>query len=68
MSGNIYLVEKPHRNALYDENRTVARAWVQIVQTHFPPYGAIITPPRVWRQIVRWIVFFKRNKILYFFN
>jgi hypothetical protein len=47
-----------HRNALYDENRTGSRAWAQIVQTHFPQYGGIIAPPRAWRQIVLWIVFF----------
>jgi hypothetical protein len=38
--------------------RTGARAWVQIVPTPFPQYGGIITPPRVWRQIVLWIAFF----------
>ena len=43
--------------------RTGARAWVQIVPTPFPQYGGIITPPRVWRQIVRWMGFFNLKNI-----
>ena len=48
----------PRQAAQYDENRTGSRAWAQIVQTPFPPYGGIIAPPRALRRIVRWIVFF----------